>query len=126
MANPFASADDVAARWRVLTPAEQELADTLASDASMLIRARYSDVDARVATGSLDEDVLTAVVAGMVRRAMIGAAAGDGVTQSSETVGPFSHSQSYANPMGNLFLTATDDVLIRGYRPRAVSMRLGY
>lgn len=126
MGNPFATADDVAARWRPLSSDEQDRADLLASDASALIRARYADVDARVASGDLDGQAVTIVVAGMVRRAMIGAAAGDGVTQSSETVGPFSHSQSYANPMGNLFLTATDDVLIRGYRPRAVSMRLGY
>lgn len=126
MPDPFATADDVAARWRVLTPAEQDQADTLAGDASVLLRSRYADVDSRVASGDLDPATITIVVAGMVRRAMIGAAAGDGVTQSSETAGPFSHSQSYANPMGNLFLTAADDLLIRGYRPRAVSMRLGY
>jgi hypothetical protein len=103
MGNPFATADDVAARWRPLSSDEQDRADLLASDASALIRARYADVDARVASGDLDGQTVTIVVAGMVRRAMIGTAAGDGVTQSSETVGPFSHSQSYANPMGNLF-----------------------
>jgi hypothetical protein len=123
MGNPFATADDVAARWRPLSSDEQDRADLLASDASALIRARYADVDARVASGDLDGQTVTIVVAGMVRRAMIGAAAGDGVTQSSETVGPFSHSQSYANPMGNLFLTAADDLLIRGYRPRAMSVQ---
>lgn len=95
----------------------------LAADASAMLRARYGDLDGMVGAGTLDAGVLTIVVSGMVRRAMIGAAAGDGVTQTSETVGPFSHSQTYANPMGNLFLTATDDLLIRGYRPRARSVR---
>ena len=32
----------------------------------------------------------------------------DGITQQSETVGPYSQSQSYANPMGNVFLTAAE------------------
>lgn len=121
--DPFATSDDVAARWRPLTSVEQEQADTLVGDASVLLRSRYGDIDARIASGDLDAGAALVVVAGMVRRAMVGAAAGDGVTQSSETVGPFSHSQSYANPMGNLFLTAADDLLIRGYRPRAMSVR---
>jgi hypothetical protein len=120
---PFATSDDVAERWRSLTSEEQDRADALAFDASLLLRARYGDIDARIASGDLNPQAVKVVVAGMVRRAMIGTAAGDGVTQSSETVGPFSHSQSYANPMGNLFINANDDLLIRGYRPRAMSVQ---
>lgn len=125
MADPYAISDDVAALWRPLTPAEQDQADALAAGASAVLRARYRDIDTRIAVGSLDAATVTFVVAGMVRRAMIGLTAGDGVTQTSETVGPFSHSQTYANPMGNLYISPTDDLLIRGYRPRAVSMELG-
>jgi hypothetical protein len=39
----------------------------------------------------------------MVKRAMI--APSDGITQQSEAMGPYSQSQSYANPLGNVFLT---------------------
>jgi hypothetical protein len=110
MADPFATADDVAARWRPLTSAEEDQADVFAADASALIRARFPGID-----GQVDPAILTIVVAGMVKRAMI--APDDGVSQESETVGPYSRSQSFANPLRNVFLTAADLVLIEGYRP---------
>lgn len=119
MADPFAYADDVAARWRPLSATETSTANTLAEDASALIRAQYPGIDSQITSGAVDPTVITIVVCGMVRRAMIGGQ--EGVTQESETVGPYSHSQSFANPLGNVFLTAADDVLIRGYRPSAVS-----
>lgn len=118
---PFASADDVADRWRPLTDAEYAIAQTLAGDASTLIRARFPGIDSQVSSGALDGDVLTMVVAGMVKRALI--APDDGVSQESETAGPFSRSQTYANPMRNVFLTAADMTLILGYRPSAMSGR---
>lgn len=113
---PFATAADVAARWRPLTPAEETVAGTLVLDASALIRARFPGID-----GQVDPDILTMVVAGMVKRALI--APLDGVSQASEGTGPYSHSESFANPMRNMFLTAADEVLILGYQPAAVSMR---
>lgn len=115
MATPFASAQDVADRWRVLTPAEETIADTLAMDASAIIRARFPGIDAQVTSGAIDIDVLTLVVAGMVKRAMV--APEDGVSQQSEGMGPFSQSQTFANPLRNVFLIASDLVLILGYQP---------
>ncbi|HEY5201196.1 MAG TPA: hypothetical protein VIJ31_09825, partial [Acidothermaceae bacterium] len=112
---PFADADDVAARWRPLSAAEQTVAGILASDASALIRARFPGIDSQVLGGALDPGILTMVVAGMVRRAMT--APSTGVTSQSETAGPFSHSQTFANPLGNVFLTAADLTLIIGYQP---------
>lgn len=119
--DPFATPADVAARWRPLTPAEEELAVTLVEDASAILRAKYPDVDARITTGDLAADNAVQVVAGMVKRALLAPA--DGVDSTSETVGPFSYSTRYANAMQALFTTVADDLLIRGYRPRAVSMR---
>jgi hypothetical protein len=118
MALPFATADDIALRWRSLTPDEEELADVLASDASALIRARFPGID-----GQVDPTILTMVVAGMVKRAMI--APLDGVSQDSESVGPYSHSQSFSNPMRNVFLTAADLVLIQGYKPKGGTFAYG-
>lgn len=115
MAAPFATADDVAARWRPLTAAETAVATVLCGDASNLLRARFPGIDGQVTSGAMDLDVLAAVVAGMVKRAMI--APSEGVSSESETTGPFSHSQTYANPLGNVFLTAADLVLILGYQP---------
>ncbi len=115
----YATAADVAARWRSLTADETALATVLAADASALIRARFPGIDAQVTSGGLEAGILTIVVAGMVKRAMISPA--DGVTQDSETVGPYSHSQTFANPMGNVFLTKADLMLILGDQPRGGS-----
>jgi hypothetical protein len=66
MAAAFATAADVAARWRPLTSAEEQTAEVLAGDASALIRARFPGID-----GQVDPDILTMVVAGMVKRALV-------------------------------------------------------
>lgn len=123
MADPFATAEDVAARWRPLTPNEQTTAETLVIDASAVIRARFPGIDGQVTSGAVDADVLTMVVAGMVKRALI--APMDGVSQQAQTAGPYSQSQTFANPMGNVFLTAAELVLIIGYQPAAGSHRYG-
>lgn len=123
MGDPFADPNDVAARWRPLTPAEENTAVALLQDASAMLRANYPGLDAQIESGAVDADVVVAVACGMVRTAMIGLATGGGATQQSETVGIFSLSTSYANPTGNLFITAAMDAMIRGYRPRAVAMR---
>lgn len=116
MSAPFATATDVADRWRPLTSAEATVAAALVGDASALIRARFPGIDAQVASGGVGADVLRMVVAGMVKRALIAPA--DGVSQESESTGPYSHSQSFANPLRNVFLTAAELVLIQGYKPR--------
>lgn len=121
MPQPYATADDVEARWRPLSDQERSRADVLGQDASSLIRARFPDIDSQVTTGAVDPNVLTLVAAGMVRRAMT--APSDGVSQQSETVGPFGRSQSFANPLGNVFITQADLTLILGYQPSGMSGR---
>lgn len=115
MADPFATADDVADRWRPLTSDEHNTASVLVRDASAVIRARFPGIDGQVTAGSVDADTLTMVVANMVKRALV--APDDGVSQESEGVGPYSHSQTFANPLRNVFLTAAELVLIQGYKP---------
>lgn len=120
MGDPFADNTDVAVRWRPLNTNEQAQADALCQDASAVIRARFPGIDSQVVGGTVDGDVLIMVVAGMVKRAMIGGA--DGVTSQTEALpGGFSRGQTFANPLGNVFLTAADLVAILGYQPAGQS-----
>lgn len=114
---PFATATDVAARWRTLTSDEQAIADTLAADASDMIRTRWPDVDDRIAAGALTALSLTRVVANMVKRALI---VGDkeGLESRQQTAGPYSMSDRFANPNANLYFTAEDIRLLDGRRGR--------
>lgn len=116
----LATAQDVADRWRPLTTDEITLVNILLIDASDIVRVRFPDVDARILSGSLAVTTVVRVVAGMVRRAMMNRDT-EGITQGSETVGPFAHSQTYANPNGNLYLTADD---IRSFEPEGFSPRV--
>lgn len=119
MGLPFADATDVADRWRPLSDAEQQTADVLCGDASRLLLARFPGIDGQIVSGQVDAETVTQVVAGMVKRAMVAPA--DGITSQSETTGPYGHSQTYANPLGNVFLTQADITLILGYQPAAQS-----
>lgn len=121
MAGSFATPGDVAARWRPLTSAETVIAEALADDASALIRARFPGIDAQVDSGALDVAIVRMVVSNMVKRALI--APDDGVVSESEGTGPYSHSQTFANPMRNVFLTEADLTLILGYRPTGMSAK---
>jgi len=102
----FATYQDVEARWRPLSESEQATATTLLDDASAIIRSECPSADA------LDDGITRLVVCGMVKRAMIAAAAGEGVSQFQQTAGPFSQNATYSNPMGNLYLTKQDRKLL--------------
>lgn len=111
---PFATNDDLAARWRPLTDAEKARADVLIADASRMIRRLYPDVDSRIASGDLELEDLTAIVCAMVKRVMLAPANLDGVESRSQTTGPFSVSDKFSNPMGNMFLTADEKSILGG------------
>lgn len=110
---PFAITDDIEARWRPLTDAEHVIAETLLADASDMVRDRWSDVDARVLAGTLRASSLTRVVVAMVKRALLNG--NDGVESSGQTAGPFGQTVKFANPAGNLYLTADELRLLDGF-----------
>lgn len=120
---PFATDQDVADRWRPLTDDELAVAAVLVGDASSVLRARFPGLDAQVASGLIDPNILRIVVAGMVMRALI--APEPGVSQESEKVGPIAHGRTFANPMRKMFILDDELLLIEGYRPRAGSFRYG-
>ena len=115
----FATAADVAARWRPLTSEETVIVETLLDDASDMIRVRFPSIDADLASGAVAASTVIRIVANMVKRAMLNRDT-EGVTQGSETVGPFTHSNSYANPNGNLYLSKDDLLAFEGYSTRVV------
>jgi len=109
----LATTTDVANRWRPLSASELTLAAALLADASDIIRVRFPDVDSRISSGALATSTVVRIASGMVRRAMLNRDM-EGVTQGSEGVGPFTHSQTFANPNGNLYLTAEDVRTLEG------------
>lgn len=110
---PFATVQELEARWRPLSTAEQDRAEVLLEDASARLRATCADIDDRIADETLDPAVPRMIVCDMVKRAMVGGAdAGAGVSSTQDTVGPFSRSLSYSNPMGDLYLTKQEKKLL--------------
>lgn len=107
----FATVENVEERWRTLSADEKTRAGVLLDDASAMIRASAPGIDKRISDGDLDAGVPLLVVCAMVKRAMLAAEA-PGVKTTQETAGPFSQSFTYANPMGDLYLTAAEKKLL--------------
>lgn len=115
---PFATPDDLAARWHPLTVDEKKQAEALLADASDLIRSQCPGwKDASEAT-------LRRICCQVVKTAMAGQA-GAGITQQTGTVGPFSESYSYANPAGELYLTRAQKHDLGANRQTCTSWTLG-
>ena len=108
----FATVDDVAARWRDLSESEQTRCTALLADASDLIRTTCPNWQ------TAGQDTLRRVCCAAVIRAM---QSGDmqGVTQTSQTAGPFTQSWSYSDPAGDLYLTKQEKRSLGG------TLRLG-
>jgi len=99
---PFATTEDLEARWHPLTESETSKARTLLDDASDKIMSERPD------WRRLRPATLRRVCCAMVRRAMTADATGipDGATQFSQTTGSFTDSVTLANPNGDLYLTS--------------------
>lgn len=108
----YATADDLADRWRPLSTEEQARAVVLLSDAGVRIRVACPDVDARIAALTLDPEVPLIVSVDMVRRAMMSPVNQPAVSNSQTTVGPFQQGLTYANPTADLYLTKAERKLL--------------
>lgn len=107
MTDVYATVDDVTARWRAMTDSEETRCEALLADASDLIRTTCPN------WASAGEATLRRVTCAAVIRAL---QSGDmaGVTQTSQTTGPFSQSWSYSNPSGDLYLTKAEKRALGG------------
>jgi hypothetical protein len=106
MAVTYATTADLEARWRPLSSGQEtSTASTLLADASVFIRAECPGIDQKVTDLLVDEELLTATVCAMVKRAMVGGEDLAGVSNEQETAGPFMRGRTYSNPLGDLYLT---------------------
>lgn len=105
---PFATVEDLQARWRPLDPAETIRAQALLADASGIIRDAVREWEKASA------DTLRRIVCAMVRRAMLTPAGAAPVSQMAETAGPFSQQMSFVNPAGDLYLTRAERRALTG------------
>lgn len=113
---PFASSDDLKARWSDLS--DTKLADTLLSDASQLIR------DTCPGWAHASKATLIAIACAMVKRAMIAGSDNAGLSSTQETAGPYSQTLTYSNPTGDLYLTRAEKQRLGQGRQRAFSISM--
>lgn len=116
----YATYEDVEARWRALSDSERARADTLLGDAAVII-------DALTTPEPEDEGWLAKaryVSCSMVVRAMLASASSAfGVSEQTIKADIYSQSLSFANPNGDLYLTAMERRLLGASTSYATSMR---
>lgn len=113
MAEPFATATDLADRWRPLSTDEIITASVLLADASDMVRESFPDVEARLAAGTLLPSTLTRIVTGMVKRVMSNV---DG--KREESIDDYRYVRDVEVASGYLFLSAHDRTALTPLRRR--------
>ena len=88
---PLATVAQLEAIYRPLTDTERPVVTALLARASRILRARMPDVDARIAAGTLDAELVADVVSAAVLRTVRGRGIDDPDRPAlrAETVGPF-------------------------------------
>ncbi|MCH4835307.1 phage Gp19/Gp15/Gp42 family protein [Bifidobacterium pseudolongum] len=117
---PFATVDDLEARWHDLTDGERARAAVLLEDASDLIRTQCAAWESR------DVATLRRVTCSVVKRAMLASDLGvpEGVSQTNTTTGPFSDGYTFANPGGDLYLLDAERRSLGMGRAKAFHVRM--
>ncbi|MFT8639025.1 Gp19/Gp15/Gp42 family protein [Bifidobacterium sp.] len=118
----LATTTDLEQGWRTLSSGEREQAETLLARASRIIRAtcpNWQRYDERA------PDIAADICCAMVKRAMsadLADLAPAGVTQVSSTSGPFSNSYTLSNPLGDLYMLASEKRLLGAGMTRAFTI----
>ena len=105
MATQFATVDDLRAMWPSSEPFDENRALVLLPLVSAAIGA---SCDAK----SVDQDVLRLVTCQVTARMLTSSAGGQGVQSESWGASPYSGSVTYANPSGDVYLTAFERRLL--------------
>ena len=100
---PFATIEDLEAEWRPLSPDEKETAERRIATSSLLIRRLKPSIDDEIADDGVLREVVTFVVCDMVKNSMNTAEMPHGVSQFTNSTGPFSQTMQFSNPGENLY-----------------------
>lgn len=105
----FATYEDLEARWRPLSEDEQARASVLLDDAAVYLQNFVAVVPEDLAQA----EALKIVSCSMVQRSMM-ASENDafGITEQTIKADIYSQSLSFANPSGDLYLTASEKRLL--------------
>lgn len=101
----FATVDDLKAVW-----AGYDVADE--SRATAMLGMVSSAIGTLCDASSVDDDILRLVTCQATARAMQAGESGQGVSQQSWTASPYGGSVTYANPSGDVYLTAFEKRLL--------------
>lgn len=115
---PFATVDELKARWPDIPAGAEDHAKTLLADASDFI------LDTVPSAAEAPASTRRRVVCAVVRRAME-AGLGGGAAQASIAAGPFSMNQSPVNPHGDFYLTRNEKLALGRGRQKAFSVPVG-
>lgn len=107
----YATVADLESRWRTLSSDEKTRAAVLIDDAAVRLDAMCAPSEPITGQEAAARKIVSCE---MVKRAMAtpGGIDNIGVTQFSETTGPFTDQRTFANPTGDLYLTKADKALL--------------
>lgn len=109
---PFATKDELAAYWRVLTTPEAARADILLPMASNRLRLMGQqnniDLDAQKSANPVFASTLQWVVLEAVKRALQTPTDQPPVDTYAQTAGPYSENYKYSNPSGDLWFKKSE------------------
>lgn len=116
----YATVEDIEARWHELDGDARDRAGTLLGDAAAMLDALVTvDPD-----DAAQQGLLKIVSCSMVIRAMLSAESDVyGVSQLDYGMGPFSQAAHFANPNGDLYLTAQERRMLGIGAPYATSLQ---
>lgn len=117
MAATFATLADVEDSWRSLAEEEKRPALRKIAQASAILRNKFATIDARIASGDLDPELVLGVVVSMVVRALRNP---DGKRQ--ESIEDYAFTRDAVTASGELVLTDAEIALLS---PQGTGRRTG-
>lgn len=103
----YATVEDLATRWKPLSPGEAARAEILLEDASLFIEAEYKRVNRTIDDDEFSAGARRIVCCSIVKRVMASTVDGD-YSQMSRTAGSFNEQYTFANPSGDMYMTARE------------------
>lgn len=124
----FATVTDLENRWRTLSESEKKQAQVLLDDASAFLTTLCRRYGVEILQNDeVQQTNLKAVTSSIVQRKLGVDEELFGVTQYSQTAGPFTSSGTAANPNGDMYITAQEKTLLgfpaSGKRSQLFSVR---